>query len=86
MKYFITERLEIQGSGNTFDKIIKASINVAKYNPSKMKSYLPLPKKILRNNVVLILKMMMINVLCIVCCIISLNLKNSTRIIFLQLI
>jgi hypothetical protein len=42
----ITEKLEIEGSENTFYKVIKASINVAKYNPSKIKSYLPLLKEI----------------------------------------
>jgi hypothetical protein len=46
MKYMITEKLEIEGSGNTFSKVINATINVGKYNPLKIKSYLPLPKEI----------------------------------------
>jgi hypothetical protein len=46
IKYIITEKLETEKSGNTFEKVKKSTFQIAKYNPMKIKSYLSLPNGI----------------------------------------
>jgi hypothetical protein len=72
---FFVQDYEGYGSDLVFLYIQSFRIHIGKYNPLKIKSYPPLPKEILKKNVVLILKMKMKNVLCIVYYIIFLKMK-----------
>jgi hypothetical protein len=49
----ITDKIELKGSGWKFVKVVSVETHVNKFNPMKIKSYLPLPKEILSKKCVI---------------------------------